>query len=133
MEVFIMTEKIDITKSVTMDTIARNILESQPDGKGKLTLSQITAVLNGFKDNLKDSIAEGKRIQITGILNVEPTYRGEREGNNVVTGEKMMIPEGVALNIKAGKFLKDAARAIPESNKAVFEALKAKAESKKKA
>lgn len=72
-------------------------------------------MLNVFKSVVTNALATGQRVQLTGFLTLAPSYRAARKGNNVITGQPMDIPDGVVVNVKAGKSLKDATKGLDDS------------------
>ena len=118
------------TTTFTTDSLARAIsAKSAVDGKPAYSITEANEIVNLVKEAITDAVKAGQKVQITGFLSIVPSYRAEREGNNVLTGESMTIPAAVVLNVKAGKGLKDAAKETPA---AVVEALKAEKEAKAK-
>lgn len=107
---------------LTTDALARAIAEkSVVDCKQKFSIADAMFFLSLFKDAIEDALKKGQKVQLTGFFSITPSYRNEREGNNVCTGEKMTIPASVSFNAKAGKRVKDLADELaPE----VVEAIK---------
>lgn len=112
------TKKIEsvANKTFTTDSLARAISakSADVDGKVKYSITESAEIINLFKDAVADALKAGQKVQITGFLTITPSYRNEREGNNVLTGEKMTIPASVTFNAKVGKGLKDIAKDLPE-------------------
>ena len=108
----------------TTDSLARAISAKSADADGKTTISitQANEIVGMFKDSVMDALKEGKKVQLTGFITITPSYRNEREGNNVLTGERMTIPASVTFNCKAGKAVKDIAKDLPD---AIVDAIKA--------
>ena len=71
--------------------------------------------LNLLKSTITNALATGQRVQLTGFMTLAPSYRAARKGNNVITGQPMDIPDGVVVNVKAGKSLKDATKGMDAS------------------
>lgn len=109
------------------ESAVRALAEKSKGSELELTNKDAALVIEMFKDVISDAVATGQKVQLTGFLTLEPSYRKAREGNNVATNEKMEIPESVVLNAKAGKKLKDVVKALPAD---VFAAIKAQAENK---
>lgn len=112
-----------VGETFTTDSLARAISAKSAgeDGKPSISISQAGEIVNYFKDAITDALKTGQKVQLTGFLTITPSYRNEREGNNVLTGEKMTIPASVTFNCKAGKTLKDVAKELP---KEVVDAIK---------
>ena len=112
-----------VGKTFSTDSLARAISAKSVDADGKATISitQAGEIVNYFKEAIIDALKTGQKVQLTGFLTIAPSYRKEREGNNVLTGEPMTIPASVTFNCKAGKSLKDIAKELPEE---VVEAIK---------
>ena len=102
----------DIIKGISEKSKATDIALSQKD---------VAHTINLLKEVVGEALSSGQKIQMTGFVTIEPSYRSSRKGNNVVTGEPMDIPESAVLNVKAGKGLKDVAKGY---DKSVLDALK---------
>ena len=119
-------ENTVIGTTFSMDSLAREIAATVVDGDGKqkLSITEAKEVANAFVAGIAGALKKGQKVQLTGFLTISPSYRGEREGNNVATGEKMTIPESITFNAKVGKTLKDVAKELPAD---VFAAIKKEA------
>lgn len=53
------------------------------------------------------ALSDGDRVSVTGFGNFEARKRAARTGRNPATGEKLEIPESVAMSFKPSKALKD--------------------------
>lgn len=109
------------------ESAVRALAEKSKGSELELTNKDAALVIDMFKDVITDALATGQKVQLTGFLTFEPSYRKAREGNNVATNEKMEIPESIVVNAKAGKKIKDVVKALPDE---VFAAIKAQAEGK---
>lgn len=69
------------------------------------------AALKAFIGTVTDELVKGEKVQLVGFGTFEVTQRAAREGQNPMTGEKMMIPASKAPKFKAGRGLKDAVNA----------------------
>lgn len=78
------------------------------NGEVGLNQKDVRAVVKELEEVVVQALTEGSKVQMTGFITIEPTYRGERKANNIVTGEPMEIPETVAVKVKAGSKLKSA-------------------------
>lgn len=104
-----------VGETFTTDALARAIsAKSAVDGKAKYSITESAEIIALVKEAIADALKAGQKIQLTGFLTITPSYRSEREGNNVLTGEKMTIPASVTFNAKVGKGLKDIAKELPE-------------------
>jgi DNA-binding protein HU-beta len=64
-------------------------------------------VLNGFLVVVVETVSDGDDVAIAGFGTFKNHLRGEREGRNPKTNEKMTIPETKVPVFKAGKTFKD--------------------------
>lgn len=87
--------------------IVKGIAELSKDTDRKISQADAAHVLRLLIQVVGKEIAKGKRVQLTGLVSFYPSYRGPRKGNNVLTGEAMDIPAGVALMAKAAGSLKN--------------------------
>ena len=119
------TPKVEtqVGQTFTTDSLARAISakSADSDGKAKYSITEANEIINLFKDSVADALKTGQKIQLTGFLTITPSYRNEREGNNVLTGDKMTIPASVTFNAKVGKVLKDISKELPAE---IVEAIK---------
>lgn len=99
----------------TTEDIIKTITERSKGTDTQLTQKQVADTINLFKDVVSEALVTGQKVQMTGFITIEPSYRSARKGNNVVTGAPMDIPESVVLNVKAGKGLKDVTRTMDAS------------------
>ncbi|MFT4188314.1 MAG: HU family DNA-binding protein [Aeromicrobium sp.] len=78
--------------------------------KSGTTKTVADAVLSSFTDVLLESVAQGEKVSIPGILSVERVERAARTGRNPATGETIEIPAGFGVKVSAGTKLKAAAK-----------------------
>lgn len=90
--------------------LSRNDLVSALADKAGTTKTEADAVLSAFSDVVIDSIAQGEKISIPGIISVERVKRAARTGRNPATGETIDIPAGFGVKVSAGSRLKAAAK-----------------------
>ena len=76
-----------------------------------LTKKDATAAVEAVFDSIKDTLADGEKVQIIGFGNFEVRDRAARKGRNPQTGEEIQIPATKGPAFKAGKALKDAVKA----------------------
>ncbi len=67
----------------------------------------VNAFVNAFIDVVGDALAKGKNVTLTGFGKFYVRDRGEREGVNPQTGEKLKIKPHKAPLFKAGATLKE--------------------------
>ena len=117
--------KAKITNNVgttfTTEDIIKGVSEKSKTTETALSQKDVAHAINLLKEVVGEALATGQKIQMTGFVTIEPSYRSSRKGNNVVTGEPMNIPESAVLNVKAGKGLKDVAKGY---DKGILDALK---------
>ncbi len=65
-------------------------------------------MLGAFEQVLLEAVGRGEKVQLPGILSVEPVERKARSGLNPRTGEAMEIPAHTAVKVSAGSRLKSA-------------------------
>ena len=75
--------------------------------KSNLPKRQVAMVIDATFNAIRDAMAEGQKVTMTGFGSFEVAQRNEREGRNPRTGEKMKIPPSTQVKFKAGKGLKD--------------------------
>jgi DNA-binding protein HU-beta len=86
--------KQDLVKSVAMKT-------KQPE-------SQVLSVVNATFDAIRDGLAAGEEVTITGFGSFRISERGAREGRNPQTGERITIPARRSPSFRPGTQLKRA-------------------------
>jgi len=72
-----------------------------------LTKARAKAMLDGLRDEVVQSLLEGKRVNVFGLGTFEVRATKEKMGRNPKTGEKIQIPAGRKVVFKAAKGLKD--------------------------
>ncbi len=65
-------------------------------------------MLGAFEQVLLEAVGRGEKVQLPGILSVEPVERRARTGHNPRTGEPMEIPARTTVKLSAGARLKSA-------------------------
>ncbi|MFO8069808.1 HU family DNA-binding protein [Alkalibacterium sp. f15] len=75
-----------------------------------LTKKDATAAVEAVFESIKDTLADGEKVQIIGFGNFEVRDRAARKGRNPQTGEEIQIPATKVPAFKAGKALKDAVK-----------------------
>lgn len=90
--------------------LSRNDLVAALAEKAGTTKTEADAVLSAFSDVVIDSVAQGEKVSIPGIISVERVQRAARTGRNPATGETIDIPAGYGVKVSAGSRLKAAAK-----------------------
>ncbi|API89304.1 HU family DNA-binding protein [Marinilactibacillus psychrotolerans] len=75
-----------------------------------LSKKDATAAVEAVFETIKDSLANGEKVQVIGFGNFEVRDRAARKGRNPQTGEEIQIPASKVPAFKAGKALKDAVK-----------------------
>ncbi|MGZ9868132.1 HU family DNA-binding protein [Priestia endophytica] len=75
--------------------------------KAELTQKDSAKVVDALLEVVKETLAEGEKIQLVGFGTFEVRERAARKGHNPQTGEPIDIPASKAPAFKAGKALKD--------------------------
>jgi len=122
----------NVGQTFTTESIIKAIAEKSKATDSPISQKDIAASINLLKDVTAEALATGHKVQITGFVTIEPSYRNARKGNNVVTNQPMDIPESIVLNVKAGKVIKDVAKGLDKSIVAALKAEKTKKETKSK-
>ncbi len=90
-----------MTKSDLIDHVANETGLSKKDAG---------AAVNSVFDGIRDTLASGGSVTVTGFGTFDVRERSARQGVNPATGEKMQIEASKAPGFKAGKTLKDAVK-----------------------
>ena len=90
-----------MTKSELIDHVANEAGLSKKDAG---------AAVNSVFDGIRDTLAGGGSVTVTGFGTFDVRERSARQGVNPATGEKMQIKASKAPGFKAGKTLKDAVK-----------------------
>ena len=67
----------------------------------------IGVVIDATIETIKETLANGEKIQLVGFGTFEVSERAERMGRNPKTGEEIVIPASKSPKFKAGKAFKD--------------------------
>jgi len=76
-------------------------------GKTDLTKKDCEKVVNETFEAIKETLAEGEKVQLIGFGTFETRKRQAREGRNPATGDVIQIPEATVPAFKPGKQLKE--------------------------
>lgn len=75
-----------------------------------LTKTQAATALKSFTAGITGSLAEGKKVSLSGLGTFTVTHKAAREGRNPQTGETIHINARRGVKFKVGKSLKEAVR-----------------------
>lgn len=76
--------------------------------KSNMSPRQVQLVVDATFDAIRDAMARGDKVTLTGFGSFEVAQRGEREGRNPRTGERITIAARKAPQFRAGSELKRA-------------------------
>ena len=111
--------KTKVTNNVgtTLNTegVIKAMAEASKNTDRPISQADAQAALNLLKSTVQGALVTGQKVQLTGFLSFNPSYRAPRKGNNVITNEPMDIPGGVVVTVKAGKALKDTVKDLDDS------------------
>ncbi len=77
-------------------------------GRTNMPERQVDTVVQATFDAIRDSLAEGEEVTITGFGSFRISERGAREGRNPQTGERITIPSRKSPSFRPGTQLKRA-------------------------
>lgn len=92
-----------MTKSALIDRVTEKV-----EG---LTRKQTEIIIDTIFDSIKDTIANGEKIELRGFGNFRLKQRRPRKARNPKTGNSVDVPAKRVLYFKVGKALKDALNA----------------------
>ena len=75
--------------------------------KTDLTKKDCEKVVNETFEAIKETLADGEKVQLIGFGTFETRKRQAREGRNPATGDAIQIPETTVPAFKPGKQLKE--------------------------
>lgn len=90
--------------------LSRNDLVAALADKTGSTKKEADDFLSSFAEIVIDSIAEGEKVSIPGVLSIERVQRAARTGRNPATGATIEIPAGWGVKVSAGSRLKAAVK-----------------------
>ena len=79
--------------------------------RASLSKAEAQGGVNALIDAVRDALARGERVSITGFGTFEARSRPARRGRNPRTGESIVIAASKTPSFRAGKALRDALRA----------------------
>jgi DNA-binding protein HU-beta len=72
-----------------------------------MTKAAAGEALEAFQEVIKDSLAKGVNVTITGFVTFKVKHRAARSGRNPQTGKPIQIPASNVVTFSAGKTLKE--------------------------
>ena len=66
-----------------------------------------TDIINATIETIKDTLANGEEIKLTGFVNFEIKDVPEREARNIKTGEPVIVPAHKTVKAKLARSIKD--------------------------
>lgn len=105
----------NVGTTLNTEGVIKAMSEASKDSDRPFSQVEAQAALNLLKEVVKGALATGQKVQLTGFISFNPSYRAPRKGNNVITNEPMDIPGGAVVTVKAGKILKDTMKELDES------------------
>lgn len=76
--------------------------------EGVLTKKAAELAVDLFGDAIVETIKNGDKVTLVGLLTAEPAGRKARKGHNPQTGETLQIPAKMSIKLKPGKRLEEA-------------------------
>lgn len=104
--------KNNVGQTLNTDGVIKAMVEASKDAGTPILHKDAANFLGLLKQVVADALATGQKVQLTGFLSFNPSYRSARRGNNVMTSEPMDIPESVAISVRAGKTLRDVMKSL---------------------
>lgn len=88
-------------------TTKSDLADSVYDSVGGFSKRECTDLVDSFFEVMKDTLATGEKIKLSGFGNFEVRYKKPRLGRNPLTGEEIMISARHVVTFKASPVLKD--------------------------
>ena len=85
-----------LNKQALIDAVKRQVAENRPD----LAKADVEAVLDALGETLRNELAEGNIVPITGFGIFEPKETAERTGCNPQSGEPITIAASKSVRFK---------------------------------
>ncbi len=85
-----------LNKQALIDAVKRQVAEKRPD----LAKADVEAVLDALGETLRNELAEGNIVPITGFGIFEPKETAERTGCNPQSGEPITIAASKSVRFK---------------------------------
>ena len=89
--------------SLIKSKLIQNITEANPH----LFVRDVERIVNTIFNEITQSLAEGKRVELRGFGAFSVQHRKQRTGRNPRTGESIQIPASKRPKFTVGKALKD--------------------------
>ena len=70
----------------------------------------VTEILDAALDTIRDKVAAGQNVTLTGFGTFRQSQRAARTGTNIRTGQKIQIPASRSVGFTAGSELKAAVK-----------------------
>ena len=67
----------------------------------------VSDIINTTIDTIKETLADGEEVKLTGFMNFEIKDVSEREARNIRTGEPLIVPAHRTVKVKLSKTVKD--------------------------
>jgi len=90
---------MNMTKTDLIKKMAKNL---------EMTKAQAGRAVDAILNEMKDSLAKGEDVQLTGFGSFTTAQRAERTGRNPQTGQPIKIPAKTVPKFRPGKGLKEA-------------------------
>lgn len=87
---------------INKGTLVEKIAETEG-----ITKASAARIITLVTESIKESVAAGEKVTLTGFGTFETVERAARTGINPATGEKILIPASKAVKFKAGKAFKE--------------------------
>ena len=116
----------DKLTTLSTDAVVKAVSEASKKSDAPVSQKDVAKVLSILKDVVGDALKDGQKVQLTGFVAFQPSYRAARKGNNVMTGKSMDIPESIVISVKAGKALKDSVKDMPKATRSKIKAASGK-------
>ena len=87
--------------------IKSDLIKKLADDNPHLYYRDVERIVNTIFNEISQSLAEGKRVELRGFGAFSVQHRKERTGRNPRTGESIQIPASKRPKFTVGKALKD--------------------------
>lgn len=84
------------------------LVEKMVEKNPSVMKKDMSTYVDSFIDIIKESLAKGDNVRLSGFGTFDIVQRAEREGINPKTKETITIPASKAVKFKVSKALKDA-------------------------
>ena len=91
-----------------MATVTKSVLiERLTAGQLHLAPRDVEFSVNAILDHMRQSLANGDRIEVRGFGSIGLRYRGPRSGRNPKSGERVNVPGKCVPHFKPGRLLRE--------------------------